>query len=231
MDKRFLEDCLAKRMSLPQIGRLAGKPAGTVGYWVKKYGLRANGTNTYSPLGGIVEEVLEIMVDDELTLAEMAEQLDCHISTVRYWLGQYGLEATGGRRRRASRQARKSGSRFAVLECRRHGRTRFVLENRGYYRCIKCRSGNVIDWRRRKKQQLVEEAGGKCQICGYHRCMAALEFHHIDPSTKSFPLSMRGCTRSIETLRGEAAKCVLLCANCHAEVENDYAEVPPQAAA
>ncbi len=47
----------------------------------------------------------------------------------------------------------------------------------------------------------------------------ALQFHHLEPSAKSFGLSMRGLTRSIEKLREEAAKCVLLCANCHAEVE------------
>jgi ribosomal protein L30E len=47
----------------------------------------------------------------------------------------------------------------------------------------------------------------------------ALHFHHIDPATKSFGLARRGITRSLERVRAEAAKCVLLCSNCHAEVE------------
>jgi hypothetical protein len=72
----------------------------------------------------------------------------------------------------------------------------------------------------------VEEAGGRCQLCGYDRWPGALEFHHLDPSKKAFALSMRGLTRSIEKLRIEAAKCVLLCANCHAEVEHGYSEIP-----
>lgn len=222
MDKRFLEDCLAKGMSLPDIGQLADKEPSTVGYWVKKHRLIANGSAKYKPRGGIVEEVLEIMLEDGLTLAEMAEQLDRSISTVRYWLNTYGLEASGGGRRR---RRMADGPKFATFECKLHGSTEFVLENRGYYRCMKCRSANVIDWRRRKKQTLVHEAGGKCKLCGYDRCMAALEFHHLDPARKLFPLSMRGCTRSIQTLRAEAAKCVLLCANCHAEVENGFAKV------
>jgi hypothetical protein len=225
MDKRFLEDCLAKGMSLPQIGRLAGKDPSTIGYWVKKFGLTANGASKFAPRDGIVEEVLEIAVEEGMTLEEMADELDRHISTVRYWLKKYGLQPTGGRRRQESRAARQSGSRFVTLECGHHGMTRFVLENRGYYRCMKCRSRNVSDWRRRKKQILVEEAGGRCRLCGYDRCVAALEFHHVDPRTKSFPLSARGCTRSIKTLRAEAAKCVLLCANCHAEVENGDASL------
>jgi hypothetical protein len=80
----------------------------------------------------------------------------------------------------------------------------------------------VAEWRRRTKRKLVEEAGGCCRLCGYNGSMAALEFHHLDPSRKSFALSMRGMTRSIAELRKEAAKCALLCANCHAEVEAGF---------
>jgi hypothetical protein len=66
---------------------------------------------------------------------------------------------------------------------------------------------------------LVAEAGGRCVICGYDRCVAALQFHHLEPSQKAFGLSKRGVTRSIEAARAEAGKCTLLCSNCHAEVE------------
>jgi len=38
-------------------------------------------------------------------------------------------------------------------------------------------------------------------------------------NTKAFSLSFAGVTRSIAAARDEAAKCALLCANCHAEVE------------
>ena len=66
---------------------------------------------------------------------------------------------------------------------------------------------------------LVDEAGGRCAACGYDRCFAALQFHHVDPGAKAFALSHQGATRGIERARVEARKCVLLCANCHAEVE------------
>ena len=55
--------------------------------------------------------------------------------------------------------------------------------------------------------------------CGYARSIAALHFHHVDRATKSFAVAGRGITRSLEAARAELAKCVLLCANCHAEVE------------
>jgi 5-methylcytosine-specific restriction endonuclease McrA len=73
---------------------------------------------------------------------------------------------------------------------------------------------------------LVEEAGGCCAICGYKRSVAALEFHHIVPAEKSFSLSHRGVARSLERARHEASKCVLLCSNCHAEVEAGVATLP-----
>jgi len=49
-----------------------------------------------------------------------------------------------------------------------------------------------------------------------------MHFHHVDPSTKRFSLGSRGLARAIESLREEAAKCVLLCGNCHAEVEAGF---------
>jgi hypothetical protein len=73
------------------------------------------------------------------------------------------------------------------------------------------------------KAILVAEAGGGCSRCGYARSVAALHFHHVDPRTKAFSLSFAGVTRSIAAARKEAAKCVLLCANCHAEVEAEAA--------
>jgi len=75
--------------------------------------------------------------------------------------------------------------------------------------------------KRRKKVKLmaIEYKGSKCQICGYKKCVAALELHHIKKSEKSFGIGDKGYTRSWEKTRLELDKCVLLCANCHREVE------------
>jgi hypothetical protein len=69
------------------------------------------------------------------------------------------------------------------------------------------------------KATLVAEAGGRCARCGYAASMRALQFHHVDPTLKRLSLNAKGVALSLDTLRAEAAKCVLLCANCHAEVE------------
>ena len=72
------------------------------------------------------------------------------------------------------------------------------------------------DWRKRTKIKLVNYKGGKCQCCGYDKCIEALEFHHVDPSKKDFQIS--GCHKSFENLKQEVDKCILVCANCHREI-------------
>lgn len=68
---------------------------------------------------------------------------------------------------------------------------------------------------RRRKQRAVDYKGGKCQKCGYSKCLNALEFHHTDPSRKDFTVA--GKRRPWEDLRIELDKCLLLCSNCHRE--------------
>lgn len=66
------------------------------------------------------------------------------------------------------------------------------------------------------KETLIALKGGKCERCGYNKCIQALEFHHLDPTQKKFSLSThRGS--AIEHSLKEIEKCVLLCANCHKE--------------
>ena len=112
------------------------------------------------------------------------------------------------------------------MSCKLHGETEFVLEGRGYYRCKRCRSEAVTRRRQCVKLVLIAEAGGCCRICGYNAHPAALEFHHIDPNQKRLVVSARGVGLGLDTLREEARKCVLLCSNCHVEVERGAAELP-----
>ncbi|HUY60071.1 MAG TPA: hypothetical protein VMV16_10210 [Solirubrobacteraceae bacterium] len=113
-----------------------------------------------------------------------------------------------------------------MLVCPIHGETEFVLRSDGGTRCKRCRAAAVIRRRQRVKQILVEEAGGRCVICGYDRYVGGLAFHHLDRATKVTGLAQRGRALAIATLREEAKKCVLLCHNCHAEVEAGLAAVP-----
>jgi hypothetical protein len=79
--------------------------------------------------------------------------------------------------------------------------------------------------KRQNKIKAVEYAGGCCQLCGYNRCLAALEFHHINPEEKEYvPTQLLNC--KWERIVLEINKCILLCANCHREVTYEYGELP-----
>lgn len=73
-----------------------------------------------------------------------------------------------------------------------------------------------------RKSKLVALLGGKCKKCGYDKCPAAFDFHHIDPETKKFSISTQGLCRKWNDLVEEAMKCDLLCCRCHREIENNW---------
>jgi len=67
------------------------------------------------------------------------------------------------------------------------------------------------------KIKAVQHKGGRCLLCGYNRCLRALHFHHINAFEKSFNISSKNSWTKIEQ---ELDKCVLLCSNCHNEIES-----------
>src|SRR6266511_1020030 len=220
MDRDQLKRWLDQGLSLPQIGALANRDPSTVGYWVQKLGLLANGKAKFAPREGVAREELEPLVNSGATLHEIADALDRSEATVRYWIDRHDLKRPIVVRREQIEELVRSGQRTILRRCKRHGVTEFAIVGSELRpRCKQCRADAVQRRRRKGKQILVEEAGGKCVLCGYHRCIAALEFHHRDPSQKSFGLAQRGITRALEQVRKEARKCILLCSNCHAEVE------------
>jgi len=215
MDRSSLEVLLGQGLSLAEIGRRFDKHESTIAYWVQKFGLRAAHHERSAPKGALTREQLRPLVEQGLSTAQIAEVVTRSKTTVRHWLREYGLKTCSAERR----QSYESEAPTLMLTCPRHGLTTFRRRSKAGYRCLRCRAEAVTRRRRKVKQVLVRETGGACVVCGYDRCVAALEFHHVVPSEKRFSLSHRGVTRSLARARVEASKCVLLCANCHAEVE------------
>lgn len=77
---------------------------------------------------------------------------------------------------------------------------------------------HIATWRQKAKRRAVEYKGGSCQVCGYNRSMRAMSFHHVNPLEKDFGIS--ASIRAWDKIQAELDKCVLLCANCHAEVHD-----------
>jgi transposase len=232
MDRASLEQLLGRGVSLAEIGRRFGLHEATVSYWVKKHGLEAANRDKHVARGGIAREDLEALVEAGMSIAQIAEAVGRSKATVRHWLIRYGLKTRGAAGRRSSVQAmaaKQAGLATVTMRCSRHGETDFWLDGRGCYRCKRCRSDAVARRRRKVKTILVGEAGGACCICGYDRNMRALHFHHVEPSRKRHEINAKGVAIALEKLRAEAHKCVLLCSNCHAEVEDGMASIPADA--
>ena len=216
-------------MSLAEIGRRLGVHESTVSHWAKRHGLEAINRDRYAARGPLAREQLEAFVQAGMSIAQIAEAVDRSKATVRHWLTRYRLTTHSAAGRRPSPRvslARELDAELALLVCRWHGETVFCRDGRGYYRCKRCRSDAVVKRRRKMKQILVEEAGGACRVCGYRRNARALHFHHLEPSLKRHELNAKGVAMALEKLRAEACKCVLLCANCHAEVEAGLITLP-----
>ena len=226
MDRKVIVELLAEGLSVDAIGKRVGKHRETVAYWMAKYGLEAPNREKHAAKGGIARQRLESLVADRLSIAEIGQEVGLSKTSVRYWLGRYGLRTHSAARTATVQGARESGVRVVRMGCPQHGDADFVLEGRGYYRCTACRQERVTQRRREVKATLVAEAGGRCAVCGYDRCIRALQFHHLEPSNKRHTVCNDGRMIAIAALRAEAQKCLVLCANCHAEVEAGATMLP-----
>lgn len=84
--------------------------------------------------------------------------------------------------------------------------------------CKRCNNDAVVERTYRNKIAAIKYFGSACQKCGYYRCPNALHFHHPDESIKDDQFHrLRNRSLNIILRELEKQKCILLCANCHAE--------------
>ena len=78
----------------------------------------------------------------------------------------------------------------------------------------------ILRRKKRIKAELISSMGGKCVKCGYSKSYNALEFHQLDKAHKSFNISQLTFFSEAK-VKLEAEKCILVCANCHRELEEE----------
>lgn len=88
--------------------------------------------------------------------------------------------------------------------------------------CKKCTGIQSKERQRNFKKICLDYKGAYCIRCGYSRCVAALDFHHIDGKTKEFNISHLRFYTFNDMIKSELDKCIVLCANCHREEHNAY---------
>ena len=100
-------------------------------------------------------------------------------------------------------------------EAKRKKAKAFRERNPGYgsvYRTKYRLEGKAKARLRLHKTLLIAAFGGLCQCCKGSFHHSEIDFHHVDKNSKERPLQP---DRGWDTLATEAAKCIMLCANCH----------------
>lgn len=116
-----------------------------------------------------------------------------------------------------------------IKQTRNCPRCKKILPNENFYSrrgvpfssvyCKKCTNALSVARQKKFKEQCVLYKGGQCEICGYKKCIAALEFHHTDPKLKELSIAKMNWNFN-EKAKQELNKCQLLCANCHREAHS-----------
>lgn len=145
------------------------------------------------------KQELEKYIDLGYSSYKIAQDVGKSASTIKYWLCKYQL-----------------GTKM-VCKCKCGEDDPSKFSPGRYTYCKKCKTKTQTDLHKGYKEKSVEYKGGKCVKCGYKKCMAALDFHHVDPKEKD-PNWRTMRSWSFERVKSELDKCILVCRNCHAEI-------------
>jgi len=100
-----------------------------------------------------------------------------------------------------------------------------TVDRSRYSQTIKrCRAAEL----RRNKEFIDSFKKNGCSICGYKRCLAALDFHHPDPQKKEIPFGLKRSTYSIRKIARMVKDCIVVCSNCHREIHAGMITAPPK---
>lgn len=75
----------------------------------------------------------------------------------------------------------------------------------------------VLEFLRRYKQR------SGCRLCGENSSPDVLDFHHIDPNTKTMKVNSMARNSGVFDVIDEIEKCVVLCSNCHRKMHAESA--------
>jgi hypothetical protein len=161
---------------------------------------------------------LELYIEKSYTYKQLSDHFLVSQSTIRHWMKKYGLKTKNNRYNNA-------GKRSALVCKMCNDSTPDNFYKRGvdehYHLCKSCfkktHGAKRLARSRRVKAEWVAYKGGACVKCGYNRCSAALEFHHLDPNQKD-PNWNSIRHLELEVIKTELDKCQLLCSNCHREL-------------
>ena len=201
MDKDWLEAQLAAGRSIESIAKEVGKHPSTVGYWVEEARLGVRARRQAAARGGVTRETRS---SNSSSAGMTIRQIGGAARAELRGRAATGCASTGSRpsrtllaARRARRRPRCSGS--AAGTAGRSGSAPVLVAATAARACA---AGRVAAYRRRVKEQLVEEAGGRCVLCGYD----AVRRRASVPSPRPDGQGVRVCRAGTHPAAGEGAR-------------------------
>lgn len=165
------------------------------------------------------KEILIKLLEEGNSTYDIGKLLGKSQTSIRYWCKKHHIKV-----KEIKHNNRTVGS--GQYKCSKCGEIKdanyFYFRRNGtqaHSYCIECNKKLVLERQHKFKLECVNYKGGKCEICGYNKNFAALEFHHENDKEKKFEISSAKHSK-LEDVKDELDKCQLLCANCHREIEN-----------
>jgi transposase len=172
---------------------------------------------------------LENLISCGLNQTQIAGIFDVNPSTVSNWCKKYNLFTNGRPNRLYVRQ--ELPDRKICFTCKKEkNNSEFYKRtaNQLQTNCKECKKKLQNEKYRIFKKEMVDYKGGECQCCGYNNCFHALDFHHINPKTKSFAIANTTKRKITQEVAEELDKCILVCSNCHREIHAGYIDLDKQ---
>lgn len=210
-EKEKIENLIKLGKTNKQIAESLNLSIGTLRRRIKQYNL-----NRFSQKENLItvsdkSEIINLY-NSGLTCLEISNKLKIHRITVSRHLKKIGIKIEK-RLPEKKRKAIINKIKNCLICDKEVGRRTNI--------CMGC----YTNTRRFKiKKWMIEYKGGKCTDCGVKNLdISCYDFHHLDPSKKDFNLSgINSAKISLEKVKKELDKCVLLCANCHRAKHSNY---------
>lgn len=167
------------------------------------------------------KEILENYLNEGLSLIQITKKENKSLTTIRYWINKHNLTSNFKSFKEIGKK--EYGDTRYCPKCKKERIITDFYKRRGKLfsstYCRECTNSNTHQRMIKFKKDCVSYKGGECILCGYNKYNGALDFHHLDPSIKDFNISAVKNWKFDDIVRYELDKCVLLCSNCHREVE------------
>ena len=164
-------------LSLESIGGRFGLHPSTVGYWVRKHGLVGGPAQRHAAAEASSAGSSTALVRTGDRTGRSRPHPGLSATTVRHWARKFALETRRAVAAEQSRTGKRRVARSVQRICHQHGRHGLLRSSPGHLPLHALSLGGRWPRGRTKvRETIVQEAGGRCAICGYDRCTAALQF-------------------------------------------------------